>query len=223
MNDTVIKLEDVSREFVIGEKPFKAVKNLSLEVNQGDFIAIMGTSGSGKSTLMNIIGCLDKPTGGRYYFEGKDITHSRGRELVNIRRNKIGFIFQNFNLLPRLTASRNVELPLIYAGVVGGKRHERAYASLERVGLKERVHQLPNKLSGGEQQRVAIARALVNDPTIILADEPTGNLDSKTSNEIMGILSNLNNNGSTIIMVTHDPSIADITHRIISLKDGQIV
>jgi putative ABC transport system ATP-binding protein len=189
----------------------------------GDFIAIMGTSGSGKSTLMNIIGCLDKPTDGKYYFEGNDITDSRGSDLVNIRRNKIGFIFQSFNLLPRLTASNNVELPLVYAGVAGSKRHERAVNALERVGLRERTGQYPTKLSGGEQQRVAIARALINNPTIILADEPTGNLDSKTSNEIMELLENLNRNGSTIIMVTHDENVASKAHKTIKLSDGEII
>lgn len=223
MADPVIQLEHITRTFDIGGKPYNAVNDISLTINPGDFIAIMGASGSGKSTLMNIMGCLDSPTQGTYLFEGNNITKERGSRLVDIRRNKIGFVFQSFNLLPRLTAVRNVELPLIYAGVRPKERRRRAIEALNQVGLSQRLEQKPTKLSGGEQQRVAVARALINRPSIILADEPTGNLDSKTSIEIMSLLKSLHQAGSTIVIVTHDTSVAEQAEKQYHFKDGSFI
>lgn len=223
MPNPVIRLEHITRTFSIGGKPYHAVNDINLTIYPGDFLAIMGASGSGKSTLMNIIGCLDSPNTGEYFFKDRNITKERGQALVNIRRNEIGFVFQSFNLLPRLTSIRNVELPLVYAGVGPRERRRRSLEALTRVGLQDRTFQKPNKLSGGEQQRVAIARALINSPAILLADEPTGNLDSATSSEIMNMLTSLNEQGRTIVIVTHDADVAARAHKIIKLKDGTIV
>lgn len=223
MPTPVIRLDHITRTFAIGDKPYRAVNDVSLTIESGAFIAIMGSSGSGKSTLMNIMGCLDRPTSGNYFFEGTDISQERGNQLVTIRRNKVGFVFQSFNLLPRLSAVNNVELPLVYAGIGAAERRQRAIAALQQVGLQQRLNQKPSKLSGGEQQRVAIARALINHPAIILADEPTGNLDSATAQEIMALLVSLHQSGRTIVMVTHDQSVAAQAQKIIRLKDGTIV
>ena len=199
------------------------LKNISFKVDKGEFLAIMGSSGSGKSTMMNILGCLDNQYEGRYILDGIDISKSNENELSEIRNKKIGFIFQSFNLLPRLSALENVELPLVYSSVPKAERHKRAAELLEMVGLKDRMHHKPNELSGGQRQRVAIARALVNDPSIILADEPTGNLDSKSEEEIIEILQELNRTGKTIVIVTHEPNIGDIAQRKIVFKDGEII
>lgn len=204
------------------ENEFHALDGIDLVIEKGDFISIMGVSGSGKSTLMNIIGCLDKPTSGLYMLDGQEIEKLSQGELVKIRRNKIGFIFQNFNLLPRMQAVKNVELPLVYKGVRPKERRKRAKKMLSEVGLEKKVRHKPSMLSGGEMQRVAIARALVNDPTILLADEPTGNLDTKSGNQVMELLKGLNKKGVTIIVVTHDQKIADQTKRIVNIIDGKI-
>ncbi len=205
------------------ENAFTALHGVNVSVERGEFVSIMGVSGSGKSTLMNIIGCLDRPTTGEYKFDGDVIQDKSNAELVKIRRHKIGFIFQSFNLLPRYTALANVELPLIYQGVTLSARHKRAQEVLEQVGLSQKTRSKPSMLSGGEQQRVAIARALITKPSIILADEPTGNLDSASGQQIMNILRGLNNKGATIILVTHDPAVAKQTKRTISIQDGRIV
>jgi putative ABC transport system ATP-binding protein len=218
----VIRLEEIRKSYFIGKNELKVLKGITTEVMKGEYLAMMGPSGSGKSTLMNIIGCLDSPTSGKYVLNGKDVSRMEDDELADVRNKEIGFVFQQFNLLPRLSASDNVSLPLIYAGVSKKERLERAEAVLVKVGLQDRMHHRPNELSGGQCQRVAIARALINNPSIILADEPTGNLDSKTSYEIMEILTQIHGEGNTVILVTHEDDISKFAHRILRLKDGQI-
>ena len=218
----VVQLEDIHKIYDSGEVPVHAVRGVSLEIHRGEFVALMGASGSGKSTLMNMLGCLDTPTAGRYEFAGKNVAQMTDDELAEIRNKEIGFVFQTFNLLPRSNALHNVELPLIYAGVRKTERLERAEAALRNVGLGERMHHKPNELSGGQRQRVAIARALVNRPSIILADEPTGNLDTKTGDEIMALFEDLYQQGNTIILVTHEEDIARHARRIIRLRDGLV-
>ena len=219
----IITVDNISKTYKNGSLELQVLKNVSFKVDKGEFLAIMGSSGSGKSTMMNILGCLDNQYEGKYILDGIDISKSSENELSEIRNKKIGFIFQSFNLLPRLTALENVELPLIYSSVPKEERHKRANELLEMVGLKERTHHRPNELSGGQRQRVAIARALVNNPSIILADEPTGNLDSKSEGEIIEILQKLNKMGKTIVIVTHEPSIGEIAERKIVFKDGEII
>lgn len=219
----MIKVESLNKIYENGRIQVAALKNINLTVSQGEFVAIMGASGSGKSTLMNILGCLDRANSGKYFLEQVDVSSLNDDELAKIRNLKIGFVFQAFNLLPKLTALENVELPMIYSGAKHKERREKALAALDKVGLSDRVLHLPNELSGGQKQRVAIARALVNSPSILLADEPTGNLDSKSSEEIMGIFQKLNDEGVTIVMVTHEPEIAHHTKRIVTFKDGEII
>ncbi len=218
----IIRLQEIHKIYVLGLTQVHALRGVTLTIGRGEYVAIMGPSGSGKSTLMNIIGCLDVPTRGRYLLNGQDVSRLSDDALARIRNKEIGFVFQTFNLLPRATALHNVELPLIYNGLPGGKRKEKARLALEKVGLGDRMHHKPNELSGGQRQRVAIARALVNDPSIILADEPTGNLDSKTGEEIMEIFDHLHAQGNTIILVTHEDFIARHAHKIIHLRDGKI-
>ena len=219
----IITVDKINKTYKNGSLELQVLKNISFKVDKGEFLAIMGSSGSGKSTMMNILGCLDNQYEGRYILDGIDISKSTENELSEIRNKKIGFIFQSFNLLPRLTALENVELPLVYSSVPKEERHKRANELLEMVGLKERIHHRPNELSGGQRQRVAIARALANNPSIILADEPTGNLDSKSEEEIIEILQKLNKMGKTIVIVTHEPSIGEIAERKIIFKDGEII
>ena len=219
----IITVDKVNKTYKNGSLELQVLKNISFKVDKGEFLAIMGSSGSGKSTMMNILGCLDNQYEGRYILDGIDISKSSENELSEIRNKKIGFIFQSFNLLPRLTALENVELPLVYSSVPKEERHKRANELLEMVGLKDRTHHRPNELSGGQRQRVAIARALVNNPSIILADEPTGNLDSKSEEEIIEILQKLNKMGKTIVIVTHEPNIGEIAQRKIVFKDGEII
>ena len=222
MSQEVIRLNEIARHFVVGTETVKALRSISLTINKNEFVALMGPSGSGKSTLMNLIGCLDTPTGGEYFLNGKDVSKLNDNQLAEIRNKEIGFIFQTFNLLPRSTALENVTLPLVYAGFGKARRIERAKKVLEDVQLSDRITHKPNELSGGQRQRVAVARALVNEPSIILADEPTGNLDSKTSIEIMGLLEEIHKLGNTIIVVTHEEDIAQHAHRIIRLIDGNV-
>ena len=219
----IITVDKVNKTYKNGSLELQVLKNISFKVNKGEFLAIMGSSGSGKSTLMNILACLDSQYEGTYILDGIDISKLTENQLSEIRNKKIGFIFQSFNLLPRLSALENVELPLVYSSVPKAERHKRAAELLEMVGLKDRMHHKPNELSGGQRQRVAIARALVNDPSIILADEPTGNLDSKSEEEIIEILQELNRTGKTIVIVTHEPNIGDIAQRKIVFKDGEII
>ncbi len=221
--DPVIRLQDIYKTYVVGAETIHAVNGINLEVFAGEYVAIMGSSGSGKSTLMNMIGCLDSPSQGSYALNGTEVTSFSDDQLADIRNREIGFIFQTFNLLPRITAAQNVELPLVYAGVTGSERKKRVHDALFSVGLGDRALHKPNELSGGQRQRVAIARALVNRPVLVLADEPTGNLDSVTSEEIMGLLGDLNRNGHTVIIVTHEPDIAAHCRRTIRLNDGQII
>ena len=219
----IITVDKINKTYKNGSLELQVLKNISFKVDKGEFLAIMGSSGSGKSTMMNILGCLDNQYEGRYILDEIDISKSTENELSEIRNKKIGFIFQSFNLLPRLTALENVELPLVYSSIPKEERHKRANELLEMVGLKDRTHHRPNELSGGQRQRVAIARALVNNPSIILADEPTGNLDSKSEEEIIEILQKLNKMGKTIVIVTHEPSIGEIAERKIIFKDGEII
>ena len=218
----IIEIEKLVRNFRLGKQEIKVLKELSFSIQKNEYVALMGPSGSGKSTLMNLIGCLDTPTSGKYILNDQDVSQLSDDELAQIRNKEIGFVFQTFNLLPRATALDNVALPLIYAGFSKSKREERAMEVLTEVGLSDRVKHKPNELSGGQRQRVAVARALVNSPSIILADEPTGNLDSKTSHEIMGLLDVIHKAGNTIILVTHEEDIALHAHRIIRLRDGNI-
>ena len=219
----IITVDKVNKTYKNGSLELQVLKNISFKVQKGEFLAIMGSSGSGKSTMMNILACLDSQYEGTYILDGIDISKLTENQLSEIRNKKIGFIFQSFNLLPRLSALENVELPLVYSSVPKAERHKRAAELLEMVGLKDRMHHKPNELSGGQRQRVAIARALVNDPSIILADEPTGNLDSKSEEEIIEILQELNRTGKTIVIVTHEPNIGDIVQRKIVFKDGEII
>jgi putative ABC transport system ATP-binding protein len=218
----LITTQDLWKTYVMGSEEIHALRGVSINIDKGEYVAIMGPSGSGKSTLMNLIGCLDTPSQGTYTLNGKEVGSMNDDELARIRNEEIGFVFQTFNLLPRATALHNVELPLVYAGVSGKDRQERARQALEKVELTSRASHKPNELSGGQRQRVAIARALVNNPSILLADEPTGNLDSKTGVEIMAVFKRLHNAGNTIILVTHEADIAAYAHRVISIRDGQV-
>lgn len=219
----VIRLEDIMKTYVMGDAVVHALDHVSVEIGVGEFTSIMGPSGSGKSTMMNILGCLDRPTSGQYYLDGKEVAGYSDDELARTRNAKIGFVFQNFNLLPKLSAQLNVALPLVYAGIGEEERLERAKTALEVVGLGDRIDHNPTEMSGGQRQRVAIARALINDPAIIMADEPTGNLDTKSSYEIMDIFKKMNDNGKTVVMVTHEPDIAEQTKRILTMRDGKLV
>jgi putative ABC transport system ATP-binding protein len=222
MDELVVKAKNLTKVYKMGDVEVHALRGLSVQISKGEVVSIMGPSGSGKSTLMNIIGCLDKPTSGEYFLDGESVSNLNDDQLANIRNRKVGFVFQSFNLLPRASALANVELPLRYSNN-GGKRRQRAKESLEAVGLGDRMYHQPNELSGGQQQRVAIARALVNSPAIVMADEPTGNLDTKSGDEIMELLLNLNKQqGTTIIVVTHDPEIAELTNRVVHIRDGVV-
>jgi putative ABC transport system ATP-binding protein len=222
MNQPVIDVRELTKDYSRGSSVVHALRSVSLAVDAGEFVAVMGPSGSGKSTFMNLVGCLDRPTSGSYLLDGAEVTQLDATQLANLRSRKLGFIFQGFNLLPRMTALENVMLPMTYAGVPNALRQRRALTALEAVGLGSRVQHRPNEMSGGQQQRVAIARALVNAPSLILADEPTGNLDSQTSLEIMAILQRLNGDGATIVLVTHEPDIASYCSRTIVFKDGVV-
>ncbi len=218
----LIKLQDIGKRYVIGSEEIFALRGVDLEIYKGEFVALMGPSGSGKSTLMNILGCLDTPTKGSYILNGTDVSNLNDNELAEIRNKEIGFVFQTFNLLPRSSSLENVALPLVYAGIAKEARSTRAIEVLDSVGLGNRMYHKPNELSGGQRQRVAVARALVNNPAIILADEPTGNLDTKTSIEIMGLIEEIHQKGNTIILVTHEEDIAKYAHRIVRMRDGAI-
>ena len=218
----VIALNDITKSYYLGKQELPVLKGINLKVFSNEYLALMGPSGSGKSTLMNIIGCLDTATGGQYILNSKDVSQMDDDELAAARNTEIGFVFQQFNLMPRLSAWENVALPLIYAGVSSKEREERAWAMLEKVGLQDRGKHLPNELSGGQSQRVAIARALINNPSLILADEPTGNLDTKTSIEIMDLFSSIHQNGNTVMLVTHEDDIANCTRRIVRIRDGVV-
>jgi len=223
MSDNVIELKDIMKTYVMGDTVVNALDHVSVSFERGVFTSIVGPSGSGKSTMMNILGCLDRPTSGQYFLEGKDVAGYSDDEYAVTRNQKIGFVFQNFNLLSRITAVENVAMPLIYAGVDYKERMERAKKALEEVGLGARIEHKPNEMSGGQRQRVAIARALINNPSIIMADEPTGNLDTKSTLEIIDIFKDLNRQGKTVIMVTHEPELADMTQRIVTMRDGKLV
>ena len=222
MSEDVIRIRDLRRDYQLGAETVQALRGVSLQIRRNEYVAIMGPSGSGKSTMMNVLGCLDTPTAGEYWLNGQEVSRLTDTALAAVRNREIGFVFQTFNLLPRASALHNVELPLIYAGLGGRDRRERAAAALTQVGLGDRMHHRPNELSGGQRQRVAIARALVNDPSILLADEPTGNLDSATSEEIMRLFSDLHDQGQTVIMVTHESDIARHAHRVVVLRDGRV-
>jgi putative ABC transport system ATP-binding protein len=221
-NDVIIKLEGITREYTMGTEQVRALRGVDLEIRRNEYVAIMGPSGSGKSTMMNMLGCLDTPTAGRYTLNGHEVSTMKDDDLARVRNKEIGFVFQTFNLLPRASALANVELPLVYAGASGKERRRRAEQALQRVGLGERMHHKPNELSGGQRQRVAIARALVNEPSILLADEPTGNLDSTTSEDIMRVFGGLHAQGQTVVIVTHEPDIAAHAHRVVVLRDGRV-
>ncbi len=218
----IIHLENICKSYYLGKQELEVLKGINIDILKNEYVALMGPSGSGKSTLMNILGCLDTPTRGRYILNGHDVSRMIDNDLAEIRNKEIGFVFQQFNLLPRLTAAENVALPLIYSGIAKKERIERSLEVLRKVKLEDRSHHKPNELSGGQCQRVAIARALINDPAIILADEPTGNLDSKTSHEIMDILGKIHNEGNTVVLVTHEEDIAGFAHRVVRLRDGII-
>ncbi|MEW6470328.1 MAG: ABC transporter ATP-binding protein [Bacteroidota bacterium] len=221
-NRKIIELKDIARQYVIGTETIHALRSVTLDIYKNEYVALMGPSGSGKSTLMNVLGCLDTPSSGEYILNGIAVAKMLDNQLAEVRNKEIGFVFQTFNLLPRLTALENVILPLIYAGVPKARREERGKTVMEQVGLADRMNHKPNELSGGQRQRVAVARALVNTPSIILADEPTGNLDTRTSEEIMGLFEEIHRNGNTIIVVTHEEDIAKHAHRIVRLRDGLI-
>ena len=218
----IIQLENICKSYYLGKNELQVLKHITLDIFKNEYVALMGPSGSGKSTLMNILGCLDSPSGGKYILNGKDVSRMPDNDLAVVRNKEIGFVFQQFSLLPRLTAAENVALPLVYSGIGKKERIQRANEVLRKVKLDDRSHHKPNELSGGQCQRVAIARALINNPSIILADEPTGNLDSKTSYEIMEILGKIHDDGNTVILVTHEEDISTFAHRIIRLKDGQV-
>ena len=222
MQQIIIQLEDIQKSYFMGSQVIPVLKGISLNIHKNEYVALMGPSGSGKSTLMNILGCLDSPTGGRYVLNGKDVSKMPDDDLATVRNTEIGFVFQQFNLLPRLTAAENVALPLVYAGVSKKDRMERAMEALKKVGLAERSHHKSNELSGGQIQRVAIARAVVNNPSLLLADEPTGNLDSKTSVEVMEIFAQIQAAGNTVVLVTHEEDIAAYAHRVVRLRDGLV-
>ncbi|MFL0266564.1 ABC transporter ATP-binding protein [Candidatus Clostridium radicumherbarum] len=219
----MIEVKDIVKKYVTGDIDFTALKNINLKIEKGEFTAIMGPSGSGKSTFMNILGCLDRFDSGKYILNDNEVTNLNDKELAYIRNKEIGFVFQAFNLLPRMNILENVELPMTYAGIPAKQRRERAMTALDKVGLSDRIKHRPNEISGGQKQRVAIARAIVNDPAVIMADEPTGNLDTKSSIEIMRIFQELNNDGATVIMVTHEPDIAMHCKRIVRFRDGEII
>ncbi len=221
-NPSIIHLEEIRKSYFMGKNALEILKGVSLDIHRNEYVALMGPSGSGKSTLMNILGCLDTPTGGKYVLNGQDVSKMEDNSLAEVRNKTIGFVFQQFNLLPRLTALENVALPLVYAGVSKKIRQEKAMHVLDMVNLTQRSHHKPNELSGGQSQRVAIARALVNDPALILADEPTGNLDTKTSYEIMSIFGDIHSRGNTVVLVTHEEDIANHSNRIVRLRDGII-